>query len=117
VMIEVPSAALAADEICAVCDFVSVGSNDLTSYTMAADRTEPGVADLLDPSSTAVQRLLDQLCGFAVASGTPVAVCGEIAGMAEHALALVARGVHELSVAPVRIPMIKELLRAEAGPA
>jgi dihydroxyacetone kinase phosphotransfer subunit len=117
VMIEVPSAALAADEICAVCDFVSVGSNDLTSYTMAADRTEPGVADLLDPSSTAVQRLLDQLCGFAVASGTPVAVCGEIAGMAEHALALVARGVHELSVAPVRIPMIKELLRADAGPA
>jgi len=112
VMIEVPAAALAADEICAVCDFVSVGSNDLTSYTMAADRTETGVADLLDPSSTAVQRLLDQLCGFAVAADTPVAVCGEIAGTAEHALALVARGVHELSVAPARIPMIKELLRA-----
>ncbi|MET3804133.1 phosphocarrier protein FPr [Nakamurella sp. UYEF19] len=111
VMIEVPAAALAADEICAACDFVSVGSNDLTSYTMAADRTEAGVADLLDPSSTAVQRLLDQLCGFAVAAGTPVAVCGEIAGMTEHALALVARGVHELSVAPARIPLIKELLR------
>ncbi|SDO18303.1 Phosphocarrier protein HPr /phosphoenolpyruvate--protein phosphotransferase /dihydroxyacetone kinase DhaM subunit [Nakamurella panacisegetis] len=113
VMIEVPAAALAADEICAVSDFVSIGSNDLTSYTMAADRTETGVADLLDPSATAIQRLLDQLCGFAVASGTPVAVCGEIAGMPEHALGLVARGVHELSVAPVRIPLIKELLRTQ----
>ena len=111
VMIEVPAAALAADEICAVTDFVSIGSNDLTSYTMAADRTETGVADLLDPSATAVQRLLDQTCAFAVASGTPIAVCGEIAGLPQHALALVARGVHELSVAPVRIPVIKELLR------
>ncbi len=111
VMIEVPAAALAADEICAVSDFVSIGSNDLTSYTMAADRTEAGVADLLDPGSTAVQRLLDQLCGFAVAAGTPVAVCGEIAGMTEHVPGLVARGVHELSVAPARIPVIKELLR------
>lgn len=114
VMIEVPAAALAADEICAACDFVSIGTNDLTSYTMAADRTETGVADLLDPSSTAVQRLLDQLCGYAVASGTPVAVCGEIAGMTEHVLPLVARGVHELSVAPARIPFIKELLREHA---
>jgi phosphoenolpyruvate-protein kinase (PTS system EI component) len=59
-----------------------------------------------------MQRLLDQLCAFAVASGTPVAVCGEIAGMPEYAMGLVARGVHELSVAPVRIPLIKELLRA-----
>lgn len=116
VMIEVPAAALAADEICAVSDFVSIGSNDLTSYTMAADRTEAGVADLLDPGSTAVQRLIDQLCGFAVAAGTPVAVCGEIAGMTEHVPGLIARGVHELSVAPARIPVIKELLRAgQAG--
>ncbi len=115
VMIEVPAAALAADEICAVTDFVSIGSNDLTSYTMAADRTETGVADLLDPSSTAVQRLLDQICAFAMAAGTPVAVCGEIAGMPEHALALVARGVHELSVAPVRVPFIKELLRTDSS--
>lgn len=115
VMIEVPAAALAADEICAAADFVSIGTNDLTSYTMAADRTETGVADLLDPSSTAMQRLLDQLCAFAVAAGTPVAVCGEIAGMPEHAMALVARGVHELSVAPVRVPVIKELLRADPG--
>ena len=111
VMIEVPAAALAADEICAVSDFVSIGTNDLTSYTMAADRTEAGVADLLDPGSTAVQRLIDQLCRFAMEAGTPVAVCGEIAGMTEYVPGLVARGVHELSVAPARIPVVKELLR------
>ena len=111
VMIEVPAAALAADEICAVTDFVSVGSNDLTSYATAADRTEPGVADLLDPGSTAVQRLLDQLCDFAAAAGTPVAVCGEMAGMGDHVPGLVRRGVWELSMAPARIPEIKKLLR------
>ena len=111
VMVEVPAAALAADEICAVADFVSIGSNDLTSYTMAADRTEPGVADLLDPGSTAVQRILDQLCTQAVAASTPVAVCGEMAGMAEYAPGLVARGVWELSMAPARIPQIKAQLR------
>lgn len=111
VMVEVPAAALAADEICAVADFVSIGSNDLTSYTMAADRTEPGVANLLDPGSTAVQRILDQLCTQAAAAATPVAVCGEMAGMAEFAPGLVARGVWELSMAPARIPQIKAQLR------
>jgi phosphocarrier protein FPr len=115
VMVEVPAAALAADEICAAADFVSVGSNDLTSYTMAADRTEPGVADLLDPSATAVQRLLDQLCALAGAAGTPVAVCGEMAGMPTQATGLVDRGVWELSMAPARIPQIKALLREHYG--
>jgi phosphocarrier protein FPr len=115
VMVEVPAAALAADEICAVADFVSVGSNDLTSYTMAADRTEPGVADLLDPAATAVQRLLDQLCDQARAAGTPVAVCGEMAGMADQVRGLVDRGVWELSMAPAKIPAIKALLRDAYG--
>ncbi len=113
VMIEVPAAALAADEICAVSDFVSVGSNDLTSYVMAADRTLPDVADLLDPAALAVQRALAMTLDQARAAGTPVAVCGEIAGMAEFAPRLVADGVSELSMAPARIPAIKELLRAE----
>ncbi|MTD13306.1 HPr family phosphocarrier protein [Nakamurella sp. YIM 132087] len=112
VMIEVPAAALAADEICAVADFVSVGSNDLTGYLMAADRTNPEVADLLDPHGTALQRLLDQLCAQANAAGTPIAVCGEIAGMVDQVPGLVARGVHELSVAPARIPEVKQVLRA-----
>ena len=115
VMVEVPAAALAADELCAVTDFLSVGSNDLTSYVSAADRTEPGVADLLEPGSTAMTRVLDQLCAHAVRAGTPVAVCGEMAGMTEFAAALLDRGVHELSVAPARIPMIKDLIRTQRG--
>lgn len=110
VMIEVPAAALAADEICAVADFVSIGSNDLTSYTMAADRTIAGVADLLDPGSLAITRLIKQICDYAAATNTPVAVCGEMAGVVEHARRLVGLGVSELSMAPSRIPQIKHHL-------
>jgi dihydroxyacetone kinase phosphotransfer subunit len=114
IMVEVPAAALAADQFAGVVDFFSVGSNDLISYTMAAERTEPGVADLLDPGSPPVQRLLDQLCAAARASGIPVAVCGEMAAMPEHVWPLVDRGVTELSMAPARIPQIKALLRSPA---
>ena len=115
VMIEVPAAALAADEICQVADFLSVGTNDLTSYTMAADRTDPAVADLLDPHATALGRLLDQLCAQAAAAKTPVAICGEVAGMPDLIPGLIARGVTELSVAPVLIPTVKQQLRELAG--
>ncbi|MBM9467228.1 dihydroxyacetone kinase phosphoryl donor subunit DhaM [Nakamurella leprariae] len=113
-MVEVPAAALAADEICAVSDFISIGTNDLTGYLAAADRTLPSVADLLDPGSTAMRRLLDTVCEMAVASGTELAVCGEMAGTAQFARELIDRGVQELSMAPARIPVIKELLRAQA---
>lgn len=113
VMIEVPAAALAADEICAVADFVSIGSNDLTSYTMAADRTIAGVADLLDSGSLAITRLIKQICDYAATTNTPVAVCGEMAGVAEHAQRLVGLGVSELSMAPSRIPQIKHHLIAD----
>ncbi|MDQ2848794.1 MAG: dihydroxyacetone kinase phosphoryl donor subunit DhaM [Actinomycetota bacterium] len=112
IMVEVPAAALDAGQFAGVVDFFSVGSNDLTSYTMAADRTEPGVADLLDPGAPAIGRLLDLLCAAADCAGIPVAVCGEMAGMGEYATALVDRGVSELSMAPARIPQIKAQLRA-----
>lgn len=111
IMVEVPAAALDAGQFVGVVDFFSVGSNDLTSYTMAADRTEPGVADLLDPGAPAMERLLDQLCAAAGGAGIPIAVCGEMAGMSEYATALVDRGVSELSMAPDRIPHIKAHLR------
>ncbi|MGI8414688.1 MAG: dihydroxyacetone kinase phosphoryl donor subunit DhaM, partial [Nakamurella sp.] len=111
IMVEVPAAALDAGQFAGVVDFFSVGSNDLTSYTMAADRTEPGVADLLDPGAPAIGRLLDQLCIAAKRAGIPIAVCGEMAGMSEYATSLVERGVSELSMAPVRIPQIKAHLR------
>jgi len=111
VMIEVPAAALAADEIAAEVDFVSVGTNDLVSYTMAAERTEAGVADLLDPSATAVWRLIEQLCRGARHAGAEIAVCGELAAVPDFARRFVELGVSELSMAPPRIPEIKHLLR------
>ena len=111
IMVEVPAAALYADQFAGVADFFSVGSNDLTSYLMAAERTEPGVASLLDPASPAVGRVLDTLCAAAAEAGIEVAVCGEMAADPDRAVELVARGVRELSMAPARIPAIKSLLR------
>jgi len=109
VMVEVPAAALAVDEIGAVVDFVSIGTNDLLAYTMAADRTETALASLLDPTSTAIKRLLAQLCERA---GVPVHVCGELAADPEYAVWFVAHGVTELSMAAPRIPEIKRRLRS-----
>jgi phosphocarrier protein FPr len=112
VMIEVPAAALAADEIGAEADFVSVGTNDLIAYTMAADRAEPDVAALADPSATAVWRLLEQVCAGAARGRADVSVCGELAADDRFAVRLVELGVTELSMAAGRIPAIKARLRA-----
>ncbi|HEX2904896.1 MAG TPA: putative PEP-binding protein, partial [Jatrophihabitans sp.] len=112
VMVEVPAAALAADELGTSVDFLSIGTNDLLSYTFAADRTEPGVAELLDPDATAIRRLLSQLCEQA---GVPVHVCGELAADPQHAAWFVAHGVSELSMAAPRIPEVKRVLRGGSG--
>ncbi len=113
-MIEVPAAALAADEIADAVDFVSIGTNDLASYVLAADRTEPGVAHLLDPHATALWRAIEQTCALA-AGRAPVAVCGELAADPEFAARLVGLGVEELSMAPAAIPAVKRALRAPGG--
>ncbi len=112
VMVEVPAAALAAADIARAVDFVSLGTNDLTSYTMAADRTEPGVADLLDPVPEAVWRLIGLV---AAEAGVPVAVCGELAGDPAAAARLVGLGVDELSMAPARLPTVAAALRSAPG--
>lgn len=111
VMIEVPAAALAADEIADVVDFVSIGTNDLVSYTMAADRTEPGVAGLLEPRATAIWRLIEQACDRA-RGRADIAVCGELAAVPEFAERFVRFGVGELSMAPAAIPALKRHLRS-----
>ncbi len=110
-MVEVPAAALAADELAQVADFLSVGTNDLTSYTMAADRTEAGVADLLDPRATALWRLLETVAQRA-GGRADLAVCGELAAVPEFAERLVALGFGELSAAPAAIPALKRHLRS-----
>jgi phosphoenolpyruvate-protein phosphotransferase len=100
VMIEVPSAALVADGLADVADFFSIGTNDLVQYTLAADRTNPAVADLATALQPAVLRLIDLVVRGAGGRGRHVAVCGEAAADPDVIPLLVGLGVDELSVAP-----------------
>jgi phosphoenolpyruvate-protein phosphotransferase len=100
VMIEVPSAALIADGLAEVADFFSIGTNDLVQYTLAADRTNPAVAELATALQPAVLRLIDLVVRAAQARGLHVAVCGEAAADPDVMPLLVGLGVDELSVAP-----------------
>lgn len=106
VMIEVPAAVLAAPELLAEVDFVSVGTNDLTQYLFAADRQSGPLAAFNDPWQPALLRLLDLLCRTARVSGTPVGVCGEAAADASLAVVLVGLGVTSLSASPSALPAV-----------
>lgn len=110
VMVEVPSAALRAKDITEVVDFVSIGTNDLSQYTMAADRLEGPLADLLSPWQPAVLDLIHATCEGAEINGAPVGVCGEAAGDPLLALVLVGLGVSSLSMAPTKVPAVRAAL-------
>lgn len=111
-MIETPSAAVIADRICEAADFVSIGTNDLTQYTLAMDRTHPDLAAHLDGLHPAVLRLIASTAAAAVEAGRPVAVCGGLASDPIAVPVLLGLGVQELSVVPGAIPHIKALIRA-----
>lgn len=100
VMVETPSAALLADDLLKVVDFISLGTNDLTQYTMAADRLSGELAALNDPWQPAVLRLVAQVGAAGRRAGVPVGVCGEAAGDPLLAVVLVGLGVTSLSMAP-----------------
>ena len=100
VMVEVPALALVADVIAPEVDFFSIGTNDLIQYTLAADRTNPELAELATPFQPAIVRLIGATCRAAAAHGRPVAVCGEAAADPDAAALFVGLGVGELSVAP-----------------
>ncbi|MDO8337309.1 MAG: phosphoenolpyruvate--protein phosphotransferase [Microcella sp.] len=99
VMIETPAAALVADELCAAVDFVSIGTNDLSQYTMAADRMSGELAHLADPWQPAVLRAIRLIGESGARTGTPVGVCGEAAADPALAPVLVGLGVTSLSMA------------------
>ena len=99
VMVEVPAVAMCASEIMREVDFVSIGTNDLTQYTMAADRLSSPLAHLNDPWQPAVLRLIKIVCSAGVETGTPVGVCGEAASDPLLACVLTGLGVNSLSVA------------------
>ena len=109
-MIEVPAAALKIEAFLPHVDFVSIGTNDLTQYAMAAERGNGAVAALSDPLDPGVLRLIDHVCR-AAAGRIDVAVCGE-AGSDELAIPVLAGlGVHELSVSPAAVPRVKAAVR------
>ena len=112
VMAEVPSLALMAKEVAQVSDFVSIGTNDLTQYTMAADRLLGSVAHYQDPWHPAVLRLIAMLGEAGREAGKPVGVCGEAAADPNLAVVLVGLGVTSLSMTPAALADVRaELAR------
>jgi phosphotransferase system enzyme I (PtsI) len=110
VMVEVPAAALLADRILGACDFVSIGTNDLTQYTMAADRMLGSVSALQDPWHPAVLRLVGEIGTAGTALAKPVGVCGEAAADPKLAVVLVGLGVTSLSMSAPAIAEVRDEL-------
>ena len=113
-MIETPAAAMLADQLARVADFLSIGTNDLAQYTLAMDRGHAGLAARIDGVHPAVLRLIDTTARGAAAHGRPLAVCGGLASYPEAIPLLLGLGVTELSVVPGSIPRLKALVRTLA---
>ncbi len=112
IMVEVPAAVVMASELAEYADFFSIGSNDLTQYTLACDRTNASISELYNPIQPAVLRLIHQVALAGKRAGKPVAVCGEMAGNVRLAPLLVGLGVDELSMTPTSLPLVRtELAR------
>lgn len=111
VMIEVPSAALLAEHLAPLVDFFSIGTNDLTQYTLAVDRTNARVAVLASPYNPAVLKLIAMTIEAAHRHGKWVGLCGELAGETLATPLLLGMGLDEFSMAPSNIPAVKETIR------
>lgn len=111
IMVEVPSAALRASAFAREVDFFSIGTNDLTQYTLAAERGNPDVAALADAFQPAVLQLIAQVVAAAHAANKWVGVCGEMGGDPNAIPLLIGLGVDELSMSPPLIPRAKEIIR------
>jgi phosphotransferase system enzyme I (PtsI) len=119
-MVEVPAAAVSIHALLDVADFISIGSNDLVQYLMAADRDNPKVSHLCEPLSPPVLTVLHSVIRAARGAGKPVTLCGEIAGAPRACVLLYGMGLRSFSMSPAFVPTIKELIghltteRAEA---
>ncbi|RST30060.1 phosphoenolpyruvate--protein phosphotransferase [Sphingomonas ginkgonis] len=111
VMIETPAAALLAEPLAAEADFMSIGTNDLTQYTLAADRGNAAVAGLVDPLHPAVLRLIAHAAEGAARHRRPLGLCGGLASEPGAAALLVGLGVTELSATPAAVPAVKAVVR------
>ncbi len=109
-MIEIPSAALAAENIIELCDFFSLGTNDLVQYTLAVDRTNERVASYYLPENPAVLKLIERSARIAVRHGKRCAICGELAGNPIFTPFFTGVGISELSMEAKFIPHIKRVI-------
>jgi phosphotransferase system enzyme I (PtsI) len=110
-MIEVPSAALNADQIARHVDFFSIGTNDLIQYTLAVDRVNENVAHLYQPTHSAILKLIRMVVHAAHENQIPVAVCGQMAASPDLVPLLIGLGVDELSISPPAVPLVKDVIR------
>src|SRR5215218_1553831 len=117
IMVEVPAAALLSEQFAPHVDFLSIGTNDLTQYTMAAERGNEKVAALLEGPQPSVLRLVRETVDSARRDGAVVGVCGELAADPPAAVLLAGLGVRRLSLAPALVPEVKAALRSVALPA
>jgi phosphotransferase system enzyme I (PtsI) len=110
-MLEVPAAAVSIELMLHVVDFVSIGSNDLVQYLMAADRDNPKVSHLCQPLSPPVLHVLTDVIAACERAQKPVTLCGEMAGQPRSFVLLVAMGLRSFSMSPAFIPSVKDLAK------
>ena len=112
IMIETPSAALTAATLARDVDFFSIGSNDLTQYTLAVDRGNEFVSTLYSELDPAVLRLIRTIVHDAHKAQIDISLCGEMASEPEHIMLLLGMGIRKISIAPPMIPEIKQIIRS-----
>jgi phosphotransferase system enzyme I (PtsI) len=112
IMIETPGAALSADALALEADFFAIGTNDLTAYTLAVDRSEADVAELYDPMHPAVLRLVQFAVEAALRMRMPVSICGELGANPRLTPLLLGLGVRSLSMNAAAVPRVKQVVRS-----
>src|SRR5947208_9578301 len=111
-MLEVPSLAEMLDQLLPRVDFISVGTNDLTQFLFAADRSDPRLAQRYDWLSPAILRFLKRILDQARAANVPIRICGELAGRPLEAMALVGIGADKFSITPAGVGPLKAMIRS-----
>jgi phosphotransferase system enzyme I (PtsP) len=111
-MLEVPSLAEMLDQLLPRVDFISVGTNDLTQFLFAADRSDPRLAQRYDWLSPAILRFLKRILDQSAAANVPVRICGEMAGRPLEAMALIGLGAENFSITPAAVGPVKAMVRS-----
>ena len=110
-MIETPASAIISDRLASEVDFFSIGTNDLTQYTLAVDRQNEAISSFCNPYHEAVMRLIDMTIKNAKKAGIEVGICGELAADVSVTQKLIEMGIDELSVSPAMILVIRNYIR------